>query len=82
VLPAASLVGVALAGCEWRITLALLAANGIFSGAGYGGYQMNHISLSPTFAGKWLHFLGKLISLLWRINKLPKKIFLNLWMVT
>ncbi|KAF4526241.1 hypothetical protein B566_EDAN001926 [Ephemera danica] len=51
VLPAACLVGIALVGCNREFTLALLAVNGVFSGAGYGGYQMNHISLSPTFAG-------------------------------
>jgi hypothetical protein len=53
IVPAASLVGIALAGCQKRTTLALLAVNGVFSGASYAGYQMNHIALSPTFAGNF-----------------------------
>lgn len=51
VIPSLGLIGVAYGGCDWRWVMAMLAGAGAFQGAVYPGNQMNHIALSPRFAG-------------------------------
>lgn len=51
VIPALGLVAVAWVGCDCLAVMLLLAIAGGFGGAGYAGNQMNHIALSPHFAG-------------------------------
>lgn len=51
VIPSLGLIGVAWGGCDWRWVMAMLAGAGAFQGAVYPGNQMNHIALSPRFAG-------------------------------
>lgn len=51
VLPSLGLLGVAYVGCDRVSAQVLLAVAGAFGGAVYAGNQMNHIALSPKFAG-------------------------------
>jgi ACS family sodium-dependent inorganic phosphate cotransporter-like MFS transporter 5 len=51
VVPALGLVAVAWVGCDRLAVLLLLAIAGGFFGASYSGNQMNHITLSPHYAG-------------------------------
>jgi ACS family sodium-dependent inorganic phosphate cotransporter-like MFS transporter 5 len=51
VIPAVGLVAVAWVGCDRLAILLLLAITGGFGGAAYAGNQMNHITLSPHYAG-------------------------------
>lgn len=51
VIPSIGLLGVAWGGCDWRWVMAMLAGAGAFAGAVYPGNQMNHIALSPRYAG-------------------------------
>lgn len=44
-------MGVAYVGCHRYAVQWLLAVPGAFAGAVYAGNQMNHIALSPKFAG-------------------------------
>lgn len=50
-IPSLGLIGVGWAGCDWRWVMAMLAGAGAFQGAVYPGNQMNHIALSPKYAG-------------------------------
>nr|CAI5846476.1 unnamed protein product [Callosobruchus analis] len=51
VIPSLGLLGVAYVGCNRTATQVLLAVCGAFTGAVYAGNQMNHIALSPKYAG-------------------------------
>lgn len=51
IIPSLGLLGVAYAGCDWRWVMVMLAGAGAFQGAVYPGNQMNHIALSPKYAG-------------------------------
>ncbi|KAJ9590663.1 hypothetical protein L9F63_016291, partial [Diploptera punctata] len=51
VIPAAGLIAVALNGCDRVYITMILAVTGGFGGAAFAGYQMNHITLSPHYAG-------------------------------
>jgi ACS family sodium-dependent inorganic phosphate cotransporter-like MFS transporter 5 len=51
VVPAFGLVAVGWFGCDRLAVLLLLAIAGGFTGATYAGNQMNHITLSPLYAG-------------------------------
>jgi ACS family sodium-dependent inorganic phosphate cotransporter-like MFS transporter 5 len=51
VIPALGLVAVGWFGCDRLAILLLLVITGGFSGATYAGNQMNHITLSPHYAG-------------------------------
>lgn len=51
VIPSLGLLGVAYMGCDRIAVQLLLALPGAFAGAVYAGNQMNHIALSPKYAG-------------------------------
>ncbi|KAJ2948996.1 hypothetical protein O0L34_g5936 [Tuta absoluta] len=51
IFPALGVLGIAWVGCDSFTALLLLNLTSIFGGAAYSGYQMNHIDLSPQFAG-------------------------------
>ncbi|KAH1015828.1 putative inorganic phosphate cotransporter isoform X2 [Dendroctonus ponderosae] len=51
VIPSLGLLGVAYVGCNKYAAQLLLAIPGAFGGATYAGNQMNHIALSPKYAG-------------------------------
>jgi ACS family sodium-dependent inorganic phosphate cotransporter-like MFS transporter 5 len=51
VVPALGLVAVGWFGCDRLAILLLLVITGGFNGAIYAGHQMNHITLSPHYAG-------------------------------
>lgn len=51
IVPALGLLGVAWAGCDYVLVMVMLAGVGAFQGAVYAGNQMNHIALSPKYAG-------------------------------
>lgn len=51
VVPSLGLLGVAWVGCDSTAVQLMLAVPGAFQGAVYAGNQMNHIALSPRFAG-------------------------------
>ena len=51
VIPAVGLIGVAWVGCDRLYIILILTITGGFGGAAYAGNQMNHITLSPHFAG-------------------------------
>lgn len=51
IIPAIGLIGVAYGGCNWIWMMIMLAGVGSFQGAVYAGNQMNHIALSPKYAG-------------------------------
>ncbi|XP_075158309.1 major facilitator superfamily transporter 10 isoform X2 [Haematobia irritans] len=50
-IPSLGLIGVGYVGCSWQWVTFMLAGVGSFAGAIYPGNQMNHISLSPAYAG-------------------------------
>ncbi|KAJ0176727.1 hypothetical protein K1T71_007906 [Dendrolimus kikuchii] len=50
-VPAFGLLGIAWAGCDRVMVMTLLSLASAFGGAAYAGNQMNHIDLSPQFAG-------------------------------
>ncbi|XP_073956767.1 putative inorganic phosphate cotransporter [Choristoneura fumiferana] len=50
-IPAFGLLGIAWAGCDRTAVMLLLSITSAFGGAVYAGNQMNHIDLSPQFAG-------------------------------
>ncbi|KAG7308789.1 hypothetical protein JYU34_006023 [Plutella xylostella] len=50
-IPAFGLLGIAWAGCDRVAVTTLLSVTAAFGGAVYAGNQMNHIDLSPQFAG-------------------------------
>lgn len=51
IVPSLGLIGVAWAGCSGTWVMIMLAGAGAFQGAVFAGNQMNHIALSPRFAG-------------------------------
>ncbi|CAH0564068.1 unnamed protein product [Brassicogethes aeneus] len=51
IVPSLGLLGVAYVGCDKISVQLLLAIPGAFAGAVYAGNQMNHIALSPKYAG-------------------------------
>ncbi|XP_030380952.1 putative inorganic phosphate cotransporter [Scaptodrosophila lebanonensis] len=51
VVPSLGLIGIIYVGCDWVWVTFMLAGVGSFGGAVYAGNQMNHIALSPRFAG-------------------------------
>jgi ACS family sodium-dependent inorganic phosphate cotransporter-like MFS transporter 5 len=51
VVPGLGLVAVGWFGCDRLAVLLLLVITGGFTGATYAGNQMNHITLSPHYAG-------------------------------
>lgn len=51
IVPSLGLIGIAYGGCDWVWVTFMLAGIGSFAGAVYAGNQMNHISLSPRYAG-------------------------------
>lgn len=51
VIPALGLVAVGWFGCDRLAIMLLLVITGLFTGATYAGNQMNHITLSPHYAG-------------------------------
>lgn len=51
IVPSLGLIGVAYGGCNWIWMMVMLAGAGSFQGAVYAGNQMNHIALSPKYAG-------------------------------
>lgn len=51
IVPSLGLIGIAYVGCSWQWVTFMLAGVGSFAGAIYAGNQMNHISLSPQYAG-------------------------------
>lgn len=51
VIPSLGLIGVTWANCDKVWVMIMLAGAGAFQGAIYAGSQMNHIALSPKFAG-------------------------------
>jgi len=51
IVPSLGLIGVAYGGCNWVWVMVMLAGAGAFQGAVYAGNQMNHIALSPKYAG-------------------------------
>lgn len=51
VIPSLGLLGVAWVGCDRTVAQLMLTIPGAFAGAVYAGNQMNHIALSPKYAG-------------------------------
>ncbi|ALC49104.1 MFS10, partial [Drosophila busckii] len=51
IVPSLGLIGIIYVGCDWVWVTFMLAGVGSFGGAVYAGNQMNHIALSPRFAG-------------------------------
>ncbi|XP_053950346.1 sialin isoform X2 [Anastrepha ludens] len=51
IIPSLGLLATAYVGCNWIWVTVMLAGVGSFGGAVYAGNQMNHIALSPRFAG-------------------------------
>uniref|UniRef100_A0A1A9WA66 Major facilitator superfamily (MFS) profile domain-containing protein n=1 Tax=Glossina brevipalpis TaxID=37001 RepID=A0A1A9WA66_9MUSC len=51
IVPSLGLIGIGYVGCSWEWVTFMLAGVGSFAGAIYAGNQMNHISLSPRYAG-------------------------------
>lgn len=51
VVPSLGLIGIIYVGCDWVWVTFMLAGVGSLGGAVYAGNQMNHIALSPRFAG-------------------------------
>ncbi|KAH8270664.1 hypothetical protein KR044_000104 [Drosophila immigrans] len=50
-VPSLGLIGIIYGGCDWLWVTFMLAGVGSLGGAVYAGNQMNHIALSPRFAG-------------------------------
>lgn len=51
IIPSLGLIGIGYVGNSWQWVTFMLAGVGSFAGAVYAGNQMNHISLSPQYAG-------------------------------
>ncbi|KAH8415363.1 hypothetical protein KR222_005120 [Zaprionus bogoriensis] len=51
VVPSLGLIGIIYVGCDWVWVTFMLAGVGSLGGAVYAGNQMNHIALSPKYAG-------------------------------
>ncbi|KAE8752776.1 hypothetical protein FOCC_FOCC000514 [Frankliniella occidentalis] len=51
VVPSIGFIGAALAGCDRQLVMVIISLTGAFVGAQYAGNQMNHIALSPRYAG-------------------------------
>lgn len=51
IVPSIGLLGVAWADCDKLVVMFMLTVLGAFQGAVFPGNQMNHIALSPKFAG-------------------------------
>nr|CAD7411540.1 unnamed protein product [Timema poppensis] len=51
VVPSLGFIAVALVGCNREAVTLLLVVTGAFGGAVYAGNQMNHMALSPHYAG-------------------------------
>lgn len=51
IVPSLGLLGVAWLGCDRIAVQVILSLTGAFAGAVYAGNQMNHIALSPKYAG-------------------------------
>lgn len=51
VVPSIGFIGAALAGCDRKLVMVIISLTGAFVGAQYAGNQMNHIALSPRYAG-------------------------------
>lgn len=51
IVPSLGILGVAYVGCDKVAAQLLLALPGALAGAVYAGNQMNHIALSPKYAG-------------------------------
>lgn len=51
IFPSLGFIAIAWAGCNRHLVELILLFSSAFAGAGYSGYQMNHIALSPKFAG-------------------------------
>ncbi|KAJ1520118.1 hypothetical protein ONE63_004338 [Megalurothrips usitatus] len=51
IVPSIGFIGAALAGCDRMLVMTIISLSGAFVGAQYAGNQMNHIALSPRFAG-------------------------------
>ncbi|XP_067635141.1 sialin isoform X2 [Eurosta solidaginis] len=51
IIPSIGLLATAYVGCNWIWVTVMLAGLGSFGGAVYAGNQMNHIALSPRYAG-------------------------------
>lgn len=51
IIPSIGLLATAYVGCNWVWVTVMLAGVGSFGGAVYAGNQMNHIALSPRYAG-------------------------------
>ena len=51
VVPSIGFIGAALAGCDRQLVMIIISITGSFVGAQYAGNQMNHIALSPRYAG-------------------------------
>ncbi|XP_017486572.1 PREDICTED: sialin [Rhagoletis zephyria] len=51
IIPSIGLLATAYVGCSWIWVTVMLAGVGSFGGAVYAGNQMNHIALSPRYAG-------------------------------
>ncbi|KAF2882063.1 hypothetical protein ILUMI_24111 [Ignelater luminosus] len=51
IVPSLGLLGVAWLGCDRISVQVILSLTGAFAGAVYAGNQMNHIALSPKYAG-------------------------------
>lgn len=51
VVPSLGLIGITYVGCDWVWVTFMLAGVGSLGGAVYAGNQMNHIALSPKYAG-------------------------------
>lgn len=51
IVPSLGLLGVAWLGCDRMGVQVMLSLPGAFAGAVYAGNQMNHIALSPKYAG-------------------------------
>lgn len=54
IVPSIGLLGVTYFGCDWVWVMVMLAGAGAFQGAVYPGNLMNHIALSPKYAGTML----------------------------
>ncbi|XP_034230465.1 putative inorganic phosphate cotransporter [Thrips palmi] len=51
IVPSIGFIGAALAGCDRQAVIIIMGISGAFVGAQYAGNQMNHVALSPRYAG-------------------------------
>ncbi|CAG9857370.1 unnamed protein product [Phyllotreta striolata] len=56
IIPSLGILGVAYVGCDKLAVQLLLSITGAFGGAIFAGNQMNHIALSPKYAGTMYGF--------------------------